>query len=94
MARFYMLAVQPTLFGDVSLCTPLGTDGDAWPAEKSILFNEEKDAVELFLELLREKRNAWLSSETLCPNPRPSGFPPAALHRWTKRSRKAGRGSL
>ena len=56
MARFYALAVQPTLFGEVSLVRRwgrIGTHGQ----QKVHVFNEEKHAVGLFLELLREKRN-------------------------------------
>jgi predicted DNA-binding WGR domain protein len=55
MARFYALAVQPTLFGEVSLVRSwgrIGTHGQ----KKVDVFNEEKHAVGLFLELLRKKR--------------------------------------
>lgn len=55
MARFYALAVQPTLFGEVSLVRRwgrIGTHGQ----QKVHVFNEEKHAVGLFLQLLREKR--------------------------------------
>jgi predicted DNA-binding WGR domain protein len=56
MARFYVLAVQPTLFGEVSLVRcwgRIGTQGQ----RKAHVFNDEKRAIALFLELLREKRN-------------------------------------
>ncbi|MGO4568697.1 WGR domain-containing protein [Rhizobium sp. 2YAF20] len=56
MARFYALAVQPTLFGDVSLVRCWGRIGTRGQ-RKVRLFNEEKHAIGLFLELLREKRN-------------------------------------
>ncbi|MQB45963.1 MULTISPECIES: WGR domain-containing protein [Rhizobium] len=55
MARFYALAVQPTLFGEVSLVRRwgrIGTHGQ----QKVHIFNEEKQAIGLFLELLRERR--------------------------------------
>ena len=56
MARFYALAVQPTLFGQVSLVRSWGRIG-ARGRRKVHLFNDEKQAVSLFLELLRKKRN-------------------------------------
>ena len=55
MARFCVLAVQPTLFGEVSLVRRwgrIGTHGQ----QKVHIFNEEKQAIGLFLELLRERR--------------------------------------
>ncbi|NTJ11738.1 WGR domain-containing protein [Rhizobium lusitanum] len=56
MARFYVLAVQPTLFGEVSLVRSWGRIG-ARGQQKVHLFDDEKQAVGLFLEILREKRN-------------------------------------
>lgn len=56
MARFYALAVQPTLFGDVSLVRSWGRIGTCGQ-RKVHLFNEERQAVSLFLELVREKLN-------------------------------------
>jgi predicted DNA-binding WGR domain protein len=56
MARFYALAVQPTLFGEVALVRcwgRIGTHGQ----QKVHVFNEERHAIGLFLNLLREKRN-------------------------------------
>lgn len=56
MARFYALAVQPTLFGEVSLVRSwgrIGTHGQ----QKAHVFADEKRAIALFLEILREKRN-------------------------------------
>ncbi|MHB0952074.1 MAG: WGR domain-containing protein [Allorhizobium sp.] len=56
MARFYALSVQPTLFGEVSLVRCWGRIGSR--GQKMVhVFNEEKHAVGLFLELLRKKRN-------------------------------------
>lgn len=55
MARFYALTIWPTLFGEVSLVRSwgrIGTHGQ----KKVHVFNEEKCAIGLFLELLREKR--------------------------------------
>jgi predicted DNA-binding WGR domain protein len=56
MARFYALAVQPTLFGEVALVRSWGRIGTRGQ-QKVHVFNEEKHAVGLFLELLHEKRN-------------------------------------
>lgn len=55
MARFYALSVEPTLLGDVSLVRSWGRIGTRGQ-QKVQLFNEEKQAIGLFLELLREKR--------------------------------------
>ncbi len=55
MARFYALAIQPTLFGEVSLVRawgPIGTRGQ----QMVHLFDNESQAVSLFLDVLREKR--------------------------------------
>ncbi|MEZ2223401.1 WGR domain-containing protein [Rhizobium sp. RCC_161_2] len=56
MARFYVLAVQPTLFGEVSLVRRWGRIG-THGRQKVHIFNEEKQAIGLFLELLRQKQN-------------------------------------
>ncbi|NKJ36546.1 WGR domain-containing protein [Rhizobium sp. SG570] len=77
MARFYALAVQPTLFGEVSLVRSwgrIGTHGQ----QKMHVFNEEKHAVELFLELLRKKRNRGYK-------PKPTVEIPAIRHSSSQR---------
>jgi predicted DNA-binding WGR domain protein len=56
MARFYVLAVHPTLFGEVSLVRSWGRIGTRGQ-QKVHVFDEEKQAIGLFLELLRQKRN-------------------------------------
>jgi len=56
MARFYAFSVQPTLFGEVSLVRCWGRIGSRGQQIVHV-FNEEKHAVSLFLELLRQKRN-------------------------------------
>jgi predicted DNA-binding WGR domain protein len=55
MARFYALAVQPTLFGEVSLVRAWGRIGRRGQ-QMVHLFDNESQAVSLFLEVLREKR--------------------------------------
>ena len=53
MARFYALAVQPTLFGElVRAWGRIGTRGQ----QMVHLFDNEMEAVSLFLDVLREKR--------------------------------------
>jgi len=55
MARYYALSIQPTLFGDASLVRSWGRIGGGGK-QKIHLFASEKDAVALFLRLLRQKR--------------------------------------
>ena len=55
MARFYALAVQPTLFGEVSLVRAWGRIGTRGQ-QMVHLFDNESEAVSLFLDVLREKR--------------------------------------
>lgn len=55
MARFYALAVQPTLFGEVSLVRAWGRIGTRGQ-QMVHMFDNESQAINLFLEVLREKR--------------------------------------
>nr|ASK49644.1 hypothetical protein [Agrobacterium vitis] len=55
MARFYALAVQPTLFGEVSLARAWGRIGTRGQ-QMLLLFDNENQATNLFLDVLREKR--------------------------------------
>ncbi|MGV2125560.1 WGR domain-containing protein [Agrobacterium vitis] len=55
MARFYALAVQPTLFGEVSLARDWGRIGTRGQ-QMVRLFDNESQATNLFLDVLREKR--------------------------------------
>lgn len=64
MARFYALAVQPTLFGEVSLVRAWGRIGTRGQ-QKVHLFDSEGQAVSLFLDLLREKRKRATSQNHL-----------------------------
>jgi predicted DNA-binding WGR domain protein len=55
MARFYAMSIEPTLFGDVCLIRRwgrIGADGQ----RIQHCFQREEDAVALFLNLLRQKR--------------------------------------
>lgn len=55
MARYYVLSIEPTLFGDVCLTRRWGRIGTRGQA-KHHSFEREDEAVRLFLELLRGKR--------------------------------------
>jgi predicted DNA-binding WGR domain protein len=72
MARFYVLAVQPTLFGEVSLVRCWGRIG-ARGQQKVHLFDDEKQAIDLFLELLRKRQKRGY-------RPKPSVEIPAIRH--------------
>jgi predicted DNA-binding WGR domain protein len=55
MARFYAMAIEPTLFGEISLTRRWGRIG----SRGQVLiqhFGNERDAVETFLHLTRRKR--------------------------------------
>ncbi|MBF2714073.1 WGR domain-containing protein [Agrobacterium vitis] len=54
MAQFYALAVQPTLFGEVSLARAWGRIGTRGQ-QMVRLFDNERQAINLFLDVLREK---------------------------------------
>ncbi len=55
MARFYRLAIEPTLFGDFSVVRNWGRIGTRGQ-EKVHFFDNEKQALALVLDLLRQKR--------------------------------------
>ncbi|SCY84803.1 WGR domain-containing protein [Rhizobium sp. NFACC06-2] len=55
MARYYMLAIQPTLFGETAVVRRWGRIGKAG-REMTEVFGTEKDAITRFLELVLQKR--------------------------------------
>ena len=55
MARYYRLAIEPTLFGNISLVRNWGRIGTRGQ-ERVHVFENEKQALILFLDILREKR--------------------------------------
>jgi predicted DNA-binding WGR domain protein len=79
MARFYALAVQPTLFGEVSLMRSWGRIGTRGQ-QKLHVFNDEKHAVGLFLELLREKRRRGYRPKPSVEIPRSECFSPQSVN--------------
>ena len=63
MARFYAMSIEATLFGDVCLTRRWGRIGARGQAMQHH-FNKEDDAVQLFLELLRGKRERGYGPQT------------------------------
>lgn len=55
MARYYMLAIEPTLFGEISLRRAWGRIGTSGQ-QKIDVFQSERDAVAAFLDVTRQKR--------------------------------------
>ena len=55
MARYYVLSIRPTLFGEFQMTRRWGRIG-ARGQFLNHVFNREDDAVRLFLALLRRKR--------------------------------------
>lgn len=55
MARYYAMSIEPTIFGDACLTRRWGRIGSR--GQQMIHhFDREHDAVELFLDLLQQKR--------------------------------------
>ena len=63
MARFYAMSIEATLFGDVCLTRRWGRIGARGQAMQHH-FNKEEDAVQLFLALLRNKRERGYGPQT------------------------------
>ena len=55
VARFYAMSIEATLYGDTCLTRRWGRIGTGGQM-KAHLFESEDEAVQLFLELLRQKR--------------------------------------
>ena len=55
MARYYLLSIETTLFGEVSVVRTWGRIGK-FGGEKREVFATEKEAAVYFLELARRKR--------------------------------------
>jgi predicted DNA-binding WGR domain protein len=72
MARYYVLSIRPTLFGDIQLTRRWGRIGSHGQA-MSHSFAREGDAVRLFLDLLRLKRKRGYGprGRAASPNSRP-----------------------
>ena len=55
MARFYTMAIEPTLFGEACLTRRWGRIGTRGQM-MTHYFEHERDAVQLFLNLVRQKK--------------------------------------
>jgi predicted DNA-binding WGR domain protein len=67
MARFYALSIEETLFGDARLVRRWGRIGTAGRMVQHS-FDNEREAVTLFLELLRAKRMRGYRPRRVLPN--------------------------
>ncbi|WFR97789.1 WGR domain-containing protein (plasmid) [Rhizobium tumorigenes] len=68
MARYYVLSIEPTLFGDASLLRGWGRIGSRG-RQKIHLFADEREALRLFLEILVWKRTRGYFPRSICGNP-------------------------
>lgn len=67
MARYYMLSIQPTLFGETAVVRSWGRIGKSG-GEMSELFETEAQAAFRFLELARCKRRKGYRPAASCGN--------------------------
>lgn len=67
MARYYMLTIQQTLFGETAVVRTWGRIGRAG-GEMTEVFDKEKDAISRFLELALLKRKRGYKPATSCGN--------------------------
>ncbi|WP_162729850.1 WGR domain-containing protein [Agrobacterium tumefaciens] len=67
MARYYALAIEPTLFGETAVVRTWGRIGKAG-GEMTEVFCTEKDAISRFLELVRQKRKRGYAPAGSCGN--------------------------
>lgn len=65
MARYYALAIRPTLFGEIAVVRSWGRIGKAG-GEMTEVFGNEKDAISRFLELLLKKRKRGYQLARCC----------------------------
>ncbi|MGF9566883.1 WGR domain-containing protein [Neorhizobium sp. BT27B] len=68
MARYYMLSIQPTLFGEIAVMRSWGRIGNIG-GEMMDVFDTERDAAQHFLELARRKRKKGYRPVASCGNP-------------------------
>lgn len=67
MARYYMLTIKPTLFGETAVVRRWGRIGKAG-GEMTEVFGTEKEAISRFLELLLQKRKRGYRPVRSCGN--------------------------
>lgn len=73
MARYYTLAIQLTLFGEIAVVRSWGRIGKAG-GEMTEVFGTEKDAISRFLELVQQKRKRGYRPARSCGNPNSSAI--------------------
>lgn len=71
MARYYMISIQPTLFGEIAVVRHWGRIGRAG-GEKIEVFETEQEATAHFLDIARRKRARGYKPVSSCGNPRDS----------------------
>lgn len=79
MARYYLLTIQPTLFGETAVVRTWGRIGKAG-GEMTEVFGTEIDAVSRFLELLLQKRKRGYKPARNCGNLAGNRHSSSALH--------------
>jgi len=71
MARFYAMSIEETLFGQICLTRSWGRIGTRGQTVQHS-FDDERQAVDLFLELLRAKRmRGYRATSSSNANPKP-----------------------
>lgn len=64
MARYYALAIRPTLFGEIAVVRSWGRIGKAG-GEMTEVFGNDNDAISRFLELVLQKRKGAINRQKL-----------------------------
>ncbi|UXN57757.1 WGR domain-containing protein [Phyllobacterium zundukense] len=67
LARYYMLSIETTLFGEAAVVRAWGRIGSRG-GEKRDVFSTERDAASHFLELVRRKRQRGYTPVGTCGN--------------------------
>lgn len=79
MARYYTLAIRPTLFGETAVVRSWGRIGRAG-GEMTEVFGSDKDAISRFLELVLQKRKRGYQPARNCGNIGGSAIAPTSPH--------------
>jgi predicted DNA-binding WGR domain protein len=79
MARYYALAIRPTLFGETAVVRSWGRIGRAG-GEMTEVFGTEKDAISRFLELVLQKRKRGYKPARNCGNTKRITIPQTSVH--------------
>ncbi|MBO9112558.1 MULTISPECIES: WGR domain-containing protein [Rhizobium/Agrobacterium group] len=79
MARYYALAIRPTLFGEIAVVRSWGRIGKAG-GEMTEVFGNEKDAIWRFLELVLQKRKRGYKPAINCGNTKRITVPQTSPH--------------